>query len=347
MIIVNGRFLTHKMDGISRFSYELCRQLKINGVRFKIVVPKWVELVDEQGFEVIRYGKLKSHFWEQIDLYRFLKKNDSPILINLSGLGPLFYKNQIITIHDLSFFANPRWFSRAYTWFYKLATPIVAQSAKKIITVSEFSKSEIIKYLNVDRSKITVIHNAVANELVDKNLAEKFIEEKYVLAVSSIDPRKNLQRLLNVFAEPELQNMKLVLVGKKAEHFNVKLKQLSQNVVFTGYVSDEDLKKLYKNSELFIYPSLYEGFGIPPLEAMSNNSAVILSNIPSLKEIFGDAADYVDPYNESEIKQVLLRCLSSNNIRDTLKQKGMNKSTEYSWEKSGNSLISLIDTINV
>ena len=133
VVYVNGRFLGHKMDGIGRFSLEICKQLKRLNLDFKIVIPKGLDYKNEFGFEIIEFGNLKSHFWEQIDLLRFLKSNGSLLLLNLSGLGPLFYKNQIITIHDLSFYENKKWFSKVYTLFYSLTTPILARSALKKI----------------------------------------------------------------------------------------------------------------------------------------------------------------------------------------------------------------------
>lgn len=343
-VYLNGRFLTHQIDGIGRFSLELCKQLKAKGIYFKIVVPQWFYYENKEEFNIVKFGRLKSHLWEQIDLFRFLRKHKSPFLLNLSGLGPVFYKNQIITIHDLSFFANPRWFSKSYTLLYKIVTPIVAKSAKRIITVSEFSKTEIVKYLKLPSKKIFVINNAVATNvsLNDKSTEGRFVEDKYILAVSSIDPRKNLQRLINVFAEQELSNVNLILVGKKAKHFNVSLKSIPENVTFTGYVSDDTLKNIYQNCEFFIYPSLYEGFGIPPLEAMSNNCAVIAGDIPSLKEVCGSAAVYVNPYDETDIKNAIFKFLKNKPLVEEMKIRGRLKVSEYSWTASGDKLIHLL-----
>lgn len=349
VIYVNGRFLCHKMDGIGRFSLEICKQLKRLNLDFTIVVPKGLNYKNEFGFEIVEFGHLKSHFWEQIDLLLFLKSNGSPLLLNLSGLGPLFYKNQIITIHDLSFYENKKWFSKAYTLFYSTATPVLARNAKKILTVSNFSKSEIIKYLKVDAVKIEVIYNAVATDL-NKNLdnyetspaIDSILNSKYILAVSSIDPRKNLQCLIDSFLNLKLKDYKLVLVGKTSGHFNVKLRSDSQNIVFTGFVSDGDLSILYRKCEFFIYPSLYEGFGIPPLEAMKNGCAVIVSDIPSLKEVCSDAALYVNPYDVESIKNGMLKIIKDSKLKEELKSKGSLRSQFFKWEESGDKVYEII-----
>lgn len=353
-VYINGRFLCNKTDGISRFSLEICKQLKMLNLDFKIVIPKWLEYKNEEGFEIVTFGGLKSHFWEQIDLLMFLKNLDNPLLLNLSGLGPLFYRNQIITIHDLSFYENKKWFSRAYTFFYSIATPILAKKSLKILTVSNFSKNEIIKYLKIEEGKIEVVYNAVAND-IEKScfniklspVVNKILDYKYILSVSSIDPRKNLQRLIYSFLELNLVDYKLVLVGKSSSHFNIKLLSDSESIIFTGFVSDSDLSILYKKCEFFIYPSLYEGFGIPPLEAMKNGCAVIASDIPSLKEVCSDAALYVNPDDTESIKNGILKIIKDSVLKSDLKLKGNLRSEFFKWEISGEKIYNIIKNITV
>lgn len=354
MICINGRFLSNKTNGISRFSLEICKQLVKLGLDFKIIVPNWLEYENPHNFKLVKYGNLKSHFWEQIDLLKFLKNNGNPLLINLSGLGPLWYKKQIITIHDLSFYVNKKWFSKGYTIFYSFATPIVAKNTLKVITVSEFSKTEIINYLGIEPEKIEVIYNAVADDVKNSlynnevsSIVNSVLNDKYVLAVSSIDPRKNLQRLIDSFLELQLEDYKLVLVGKTSSHFNVDLQSNSREVVFTGFVSDSELALLYKKCDFFIYPSLYEGFGIPPLEAMKNGCAVIVSDIPPLKEVCADAALYVNPYESESIKSGMLKIINDPLLKEDLKNRGILRASFFRWETSGEKLLGIINEIKV
>lgn len=351
-VYINGRFLCNKIDGITRFSLEICKQLKITNLDFKIIIPKWLEYENEHDFELVRYGSLKSHFWEQLDLIKFLKSNGNPLLVNLSGIGPVFYNNQIISIHDLSFFENKKWFSKTYTLFYSIATPIIAKKAHKIITVSNFSKKEIIKFLRIDKEKINVVYNAVSREVDYKNqsqpistLVNNILSEKYILAVSSIDPRKNLQLLIDSFLDLKLQDYKLVLVGKSSSHFNIKLNVKAENIIFTGYVSDSDLTELYKKCNFFIYPSLYEGFGIPPLEAMANNCAVIVSDIPSLREVCSDAAIYVSPYEKEDVMKAISLLINDDKLKIELRNKGILRSQSFKWEDSGQKIFELIKSL--
>lgn len=348
MFYINGRFLCNDINGITRFSLEICKQLKKKGLSFIIVIPNWLDYKNEEDFEIVKFGNLKSHLWEQINLFQFLKRKEDALLLNLSGLGSLFYKKQVITIHDLSFYANKKWFSKAYTLFYSFTTPIVARKAIKIITVSEFSKSEIVKYLNIEPSKIEVVYNGVSNDLrTSENYSNKpLIKGKYILAVSSIDPRKNLQRLIDAFCNLKTDH-KLVLVGKSFKHFNIKLSVKSDDVIFTGFVSDEDLKSLYKNCDFFIYPSLYEGFGIPPLEAMKNKCAVIVSKIPSLLEVCGDSALYVDPYDVKSIEDGMLKIIYDSDLKEALKVKGVKRVDLFNWNDSANKISNLIKNINL
>jgi glycosyltransferase involved in cell wall biosynthesis len=353
-IYINGRFLCNKMDGISRFSLEISKQLKKLGLDFKIIIPKWAVYENREGFEIVRFGNLKSHLWEQIDLLRFLKSTGSPLLLNLSGLGPLFYKNQIITIHDLSFYANKKWFSKAYTLFYSIATPVLARNAKKILTVSNFSKSEIIKYLKIDAVKIEVVYNAVAEDIKGHFLNDSIsfsiksiLNDKFILAVSSIDPRKNQQKLIDSFSDLNLLDFKLVLVGKTSSHFNIKLRSESTNIIFTGFVSDLELSLLYENCDFFIYPSLYEGFGIPPLEAMKKGRAVVVSDIPSLKEVYSDAALYINPNETESIKSGILELVNNTGLKEELKIKGRIRSTFFNWEESGVKVNNIIKNIKI
>ena len=344
-VIINGRFLTQRITGVNRFALEICNSLRRLSFEFKVIVPEWYEDIHNSGIELVRYGNLRSHFWEQIDLPRFLKKNGSPLLVNFAGLGPVFYENQILTIHDLSFLRNRKWFSFSYFLLYSFLTPIAARRAKLIITVSNFSKNEIAELLRIEKDKIWVIPNAVSGQFVSSAPAER--KQKYILAVSSLDPRKNHGRLIRAFNLAGLQGYQLLLVGKYEKHFGSSVKSFFDNktVSFLGYVSDEELVKLYQNASLFVYPSLYEGFGIPPLEAMALGCPVIASSIPSLREVLGDSVFYVDPYDENDIASGISTLLNDTWLTSQLIDKGYLMANKYSWEESAKKVINLIEHV--
>jgi glycosyltransferase involved in cell wall biosynthesis len=346
MIYINGRFLSQPMTGIPRFGYELCLALLDLGLDFTVIIPQNILPTYELPFKTIQYGNLKSHLWEQIDLFLFLKSHHNPLLISFSGLGPVFYKNHIVAVHDLAFIQHPQWFSKTYYLIYKILTPIVVKNAKKIMTVSNSSKQEIIKYLKTDPDKIEVVYNALSNTFLKPSSQnqDQSSGEKYILAVSSLNPRKNFLRIIHAFRELNIPEIKLYIVGNTSGVFSSENvdKHITEDIRILGYVSDEELSNYYRHAQLFIYPSLHEGFGIPPLEAQSNGCPVVVSNIPALKEVYGDSVAYCDPYNISSIVSQMRNVLEDETLRNSLIRKGYEKILQYSWKQSAQKVIRLI-----
>jgi glycosyltransferase involved in cell wall biosynthesis len=336
-IFINGRFLTQKPTGIQRFSYEICKSLLKEGVNIIVLAPKKIRSEYKLDCKIIKFGLLSGVLWEHICLLLYLLKFKNPLLVNFGSPGPLFYKNRIVTIHDISFKTNPKWFVWYYSLYYRFITPIFARRSKKIITVSEFSKSEIQKWLNIPDEKFTIIHNAVSKSIFcsDKDCQE--VQENYILSVSSLDPRKNIDSIYKAFEKYNSKDIKLILVGISSPMFNFKQSE-DVKINSIGYVTDTKLAELYKNAKAFVYLSVYEGFGIPPLEAMSFGCPVILSDIPVFREIFGNAACYVDPYNINSVVKGLQRVLTNSEYRNKLVNHGFEKAKEYSWKKSAEKL---------
>lgn len=344
IIYINGRFLSHQMTGINRFAYELCKALS-RLLEFTIIAPKCRILpdYDVSGLKIIEYGRLKSHLWEQISLPLFLSTKKNYILLNFSGLGPIFSKSKITTIHDVSFLHNPSWFSKGYYMIYKILTPMIIRTSRAILTVSQFSKSEILKYYNVKPDKIHVIYNAVTKSL-EHNLSD-YQKEKYILTVGSLDPRKNFKTLIRAFSDDRLKHLELRIVGGTNKVFG-KLGcdiQNSQNIRFLGRISDDVLRNQYRNAHLFLLASLYEGFGIPPLEALSNGCRIALSDIPVFHEIFEDSAIYFNPNNMDDIINVILRSYN-NSVYSSLDS--VNRVVKkFSWDNSAEQVRSILNTL--
>jgi glycosyltransferase involved in cell wall biosynthesis len=348
-IYINARFLTQRITGVQRYAIEISIKLKKLYPDIRFIAPQYIihkELAKD--LEVNRYGKLKGHLWEQIYLPIYLKQNNNLLLLNLANTAPLFYGKQIVTIHDLAFLRNPQWFSKRFYYYYKFLIPKITQKALIIITVSNFIKREIMEILNVPESKIKVSYGAVPEgfSVMPTNVENKYGD--YILAVSSLDPRKNFKNLLLAFDKLALKNIKLVLVGSRNKIFsNQHLDRFSakQNIIFTDYVPNEHLKYLYKNARLLVFPSLYEGFGLPPLEAMACGCPVVVSNVASLPEVCGDAAYYVDPYNIESIAQGMYEVLTDETLRQGLIQKGLERVKFFSWEKSAKEHIRIFEDI--
>lgn len=340
MIYINARFLTQRITGVQRYAIEISKRIKKIHPQIKFLSPG--NIINEHianELEVITIGNNKGHLWEQYDLPNYLKKNGSPTLLNLCNTGPLFYKNTIVTIHDLAFLENPSWFSKSFYWFYKTLIPQLAKKAKKIITVSEFSKDEIVRKLNVNPLKVEIIYNAV-------NILFSTYEDKrrddFLLYVGSKDPRKNMPRLIAA-ARSLPHNYRILIVGGAAKSFAESISCDTKNIEFRGYVSDEELLDLYSRAKAFVYPSLYEGFGIPPLEAQAMGVPVLISEIDVFKEVFRDSALYCDPCSIESIAKGLNKIIGlSESQKKELLQKAKNNVDRFSWDQSALKLIKIL-----
>lgn len=349
MFVVNGRYLTQKATGVHRYAFEICNKLHEMGVDFHVAIPKEINPDYKFTFKTVKYGSLKTHLWEQISLPRYLRKIGSPLLISFTGCGPLNYNNQIMTIHDVSHERYPGWFSKNYYRYYHYMMPRVGKKAHAILTVSEFSKNEIVETLGIDRGKIHVVHSNVPFH--DKPTREEVLnfehdpsKEKYIIAVSSLDPRKNFGRLIEAFNNIDDKTVKLYIIGMSFKAFNTPdLQQLmSENVHLPGYIPDEQLQGMYQNAYLSVYPSLYEGFGLPPLESMTFGCPAIVSDIPALCEVSEDAALYVDPYDVKDITSKINTLLTDIHLQQELRLKGLEQIKKYSWEESAKQVYDLV-----
>lgn len=349
MFVVNGRFLTQKATGVHRYAFEICNELHKMGVDFYVAVPKEINPDYKFSFKTVECGSLKTHLWEQINLPHYLKKNGSPLLISFSGCGPLNYANQIITIHDVSHERHPEWFSSNYYRYYHFMIPRIAKKALAVLTVSEFSKKEIVDALGVDADKIYVVHSNVpfhnkpsAEEILNRKKDET--AEKYILTVSSMDPRKNFVRLVEAFDNMEDKSIKLYIIGMQFKAFNTPdlQKLIGENVVLPGYIADDQLQSMYQNALFSIYPSLYEGFGLPPLESMTYGCPAIAADIPALREISEDAVLYADPTSVADMTAKMNLLAHDESLRNNLRIRGLEQIKKYSWEKSAQQVLKLV-----
>ncbi|WP_187263692.1 glycosyltransferase family 4 protein [Pontibacter beigongshangensis] len=351
-LCINARFLTQPVTGVQRFGIELSRQIKKLLPETVFVAPPHIlhkEVAAELG--VVTFGKMNGHLWEQFELPLFLKKQGNPLLLNLANTAPLLYPNKVVTIHDLAFKVNPGWFSKPFYLYYNFLIPHIARNSLKIITVTQHMKADITQILNVPATKVEVIYNAVsfssapANSKSEKN----DLPARYVLAVSSLDPRKNFVRLLKAFGAIQDKEVKLLIIGGSSKVFaDQELQRLlkeTPQAQAIGYVPDEELHRLYRHATAFIYPSLYEGFGIPNIEAMALGCPVITSAIGPIEEVCGKAALFVDPYQETDITARLNQLLASQPLQEELRAKGLEQAGRYSWRQSARQLLDILQQL--
>ena len=342
ILVVNSRFLTQNITGVQRFAIEIAKQLKVlypSGIQF--ISPKniiHIDLAEELDVKII--GNRTGHLWEQIDLPRYLKSIDSPLLLNLANTAPLFYKNKIITVYDLAFHHYPKWFSKKFVLAYNFLIPRICKNSKHIFTDSEYVRKDISKSYSIDSTKITTIYGSYS-EIFKCNSNQK---ESLILAVGSIDPRKNLLALINIFKD--IRDVKLMIVGQENRVFSsLGIKDLPDNIVFTGYVDDIELVNLYNKASLFVYPSFFEGFGIPPLEAQACGTPVVCSNTTSLPEVGKDSVIYCDPYDLKDIREKIELVLNDKDLQNQLREKGFENIKRFNWKRSANKMIKIIEEL--
>ena len=338
MIVINARFLTQQITGVQRFAIEISLKLKEtlgSGVVFvsphNILQKEYAERLEAKVI-----GKHTGHVWEQIDLPQYLSSKEKPLLLNLANTAPLFYKNKAVTVHDLAFEAYPQTFSKKFLYVYKFMIPRIIKSSKHVFTVSEFSKREICEYYHSESDKISVIYNAVGDKFQHKEVMGLRMKN-YFLAVSSLNYRKNFIAVLKAFELYAQKNPEgnLYVIGeiKNANFKGIDITPFLHNsrIKFLGRVPDEELVKYYSNATGFIYPSIYEGFGIPPLEAQACGCPVLLSDIPPLKEVFQDSALYCNPH---DIKDMALQIDQLSHNKEKYVDKGFQNIKRFSWETS-------------
>ena len=288
-IYINGKFLTQQKTGVQAYALGFLDALNRRNISFEVLMPdsSW----QSDRFIVKKIGFFtNSHFWEQISLPYFISKQPGCILVNLCNSAPLFCKNQVITIHDLAFERKGvNWFSKKFKLWYRFLIPRVAKSAKCIFTVSEFSKHEISKYYNIKSNRIKVLVNGLKQNI---KISERLINENYLLLIGNGNTRKNTSFVLNNISEIEKLGFKVVVITNKLKIFKTNENIVHKSIIYKNYVNDEDYFSLIKYSKGLIYPSLYEGFGIPILEALTLNVPVICSDLPVFRESFMDLPIY-------------------------------------------------------
>jgi glycosyltransferase involved in cell wall biosynthesis len=360
-VIINGRFVSRKLTGIQRYALEITKRLNMNKkiITFQPPLPQ-CNILDNLIIDPLCSLSKLPHFdllWEQFFLPRFVERDN--LLWSPSGIGPIFVKNQVVTIHDLAFLDHPEWFSPYFVKWYSYIVPTLARRVLGIITVSEFSKSRIIERLKIPAEKIKVIYPGISSAFVPKSPSEIELKlkdiniptSKYLFTLSTIEPRKNLKRLLDAWriAQSYLRDDIYLVVGgtkgKTSVFRDVGLETIPEKVIFLDYVPDEVLPYLYSGALFFVYPSLYEGFGLPPPEAMACGCPVITSSVASIPEACGDAALYCDPYNTDDIAQKIVQLAKDDNLRSTLRKKGLERVKMFSWDKAAEEHIKLFKEI--
>lgn len=306
-IYINGRFLTQHPTGVQFFAQELLREIE-NKIEFEILVPKNQTIVNQSFNQHIKkIGHLKGYLWEQISLPNFIKKQPNCLLINLCNLAPINIKNQIVTIHDLAYIKNKSWFSFAFQKVYNYIIPRIVKNSKSIITVSETVKNEIVNQFLLPEKKVFVVYNKLNEELKNCEPLKPVIEidkAGFYLMVGSNNPRKNFYFVEHIFNN-HFSDKQLIIVGADHPSFSSATIIENNKIIRLKNINSNNLAWLYKNAKALINPSLYEGFGIPNIEAMYFSTPILCSDIPIFHEVCSGYANYFELNNENDFIEKL------------------------------------------
>lgn len=258
---------------------------------------------------------------------------------------------QVVIIHDLTNFIYPEHAGQAISQRYQVKTRKACEVAAKIIAVSESTKKDLVKILNIDADKISVIYPGQTEFPKGGKLPADIKPKSYILFVGTIEPRKNLKGLLSAYGllpTPLREQYPLVIVGGKGWNNSIELKEIGRTngVVWLGYVSDADLGELYKNAYIFAYPSLYEGFGLPIIEAAQFGVPSVTSNLSSLPEAAGNGGVQIDPLDAKSIAGGLQSLLEDKKLYLELSQKALDHAQQFSWEKAAQETLEVLKSID-
>jgi glycosyltransferase involved in cell wall biosynthesis len=361
---LDGLPLTSLKTGVGHYTFELARALASiePSSHFEIVYPSTYPAIrpGEDGKEFafpgnlklsrVQVGPLGRHWWSA-GLPRYIRKSKLDIFHGTNYDVPLWRQcATVLTVHDLSLLIHPETHQKGSVRRARRRMPVMARTAEAIITPTESVRREVCEYLKVSSDKIFVVPEAArdcfrpmeshATEAVHRRLG---IEHDFLLTVGTIEPRKNLSVLVSAFDEvirTRLHgNLQLVIAGGagwlSGPVSNAIEKSSARNrILLTDYLHDDDLRALYSSCRVFIYPSIYEGFGLPPLEAMACGAPVIASRIPTLKETTGDAALLFDHTSAKDLAQKILVLVSDENARQQYSNAGLKRASEFSWDNT-------------
>lgn len=348
-ILINGKFYAQNVTGVQRFAREILLEMdsqlqhQIYQNDFVILVPKdAINLPNLKNIKLIKTSLQASYLWEQLYLPIVSMGHK---LLNLAGSAPLLKHDQYITMHDAAVFEANSAYSKVFTIWYQLLFTIQARFANKVFTVSKFSAERLSKILPSLQKKIFVIYNGYEHILRihsrDDYLGELNLKNKnYYFSLGSFNPNKNINIILDVAKSFENNDILFVISGgvyARSFSRNPDVGPLPSNVRFIGDVGDEELKTLYLNAKSFIFPSKYEGFGIPIIEALALGVNVIASDIPATREVGGGLVSYFDPENSIQLQQLIT---NDNGCRKPEKMEEL--LSKFSWKKSTELLLTIL-----
>jgi glycosyltransferase involved in cell wall biosynthesis len=364
-IIVYG--LERRLTGIGRYTIELVRALSQQSADLVLLTCGGAGELASLSLETV---VLKGSYFlpglmsaGQLQLSLLIHHLRLDVLHDTTGMMPFLFpmgKTRLLTtIYDVIPWSHPGISTKWDTLIYRYWHPHIVPRVDAIATISETSRNDIVRHLPIAAEKVHNVYSGITSnyqpaspETVTLTKTRYQLPERYILYVGNLEERKNLQRVLYAYKQLKEEGLphKLVLVGPQKWKYEGIFKvttelRLENDVIFTGYISVDDLPALYSGADVFVYPSLYEGFGLPVLEAMACGTPVVTSNISSLPEIAGDAALLVDPYNIQQIVSAIRQILLDHQIQADLRQRGVEQAKKFTWNQTASQIIDVYDLI--
>ncbi|MSQ14489.1 MAG: glycosyltransferase family 1 protein [Dehalococcoidia bacterium] len=357
--------------GIGRYARELVSALLDEGSRHEFIligprgskpparIPKSVRLVSLPFSQ-----RMSAIIWHRLRLPIPLDSFTGPLDIYHATdylIPPLRKARGVATVHDLSFLVHPELGADSLVKYLRTALPASLDRASLIVTDSEHSKTDLVKLMGFSEERVEVVYGGVSGDFRPRDDAEELrrvtdkyaLHSPYILTLGTIEPRKNHARLVQAYHLLRTEygiNHDLVIGGAKGWLYQrifetVRSLQLEDHVRFLGFIPDEDLTGLLSLADMFVFPSIYEGFGLPPLEAMACGVPVVSSNTSCLPEVLGEAAVFVDPFSIERIAEGMLSILSNHGLRDELKSRGISRARGFTWNNGAACLLKAYDRL--
>jgi glycosyltransferase involved in cell wall biosynthesis len=352
-IVINGRFLTQVTAGVQRFAIETVHAIdRLLDEPAYVALKGHVELLSPssgrdfplKNIRVERSGLTRGYLWEQIE---FPLRSIGKLQLNLCMLGPIAKAHQVLVIHDTSTKAMPEGFSRAFVAAYDLIVPNAARRADLVVSVSEFSRSEMQKYYGLDPNRIPICYEGsdhILRHKPDETILDRLNlrNRPYFLGCGIYALNKNLDGTIAALKQADLKDAVLVATGTRRPDVHDKIANIRDDrLIDTGLISDSELRALYDHALALVYPSSYEGFGLPPLEAMQCGCPAIVSDHPVLVEIGGDATLRCSVNDTDSLATAMKAVYSDPALRENLRQKGFKHAQLFTWEKTARILLDL------
>lgn len=359
-VIIDARMVDENLHGIARYTYELIKNNNGN-VKYYLLVNN-IELSKRifENIENINFIKMKSKFLslrEQFELPKIINNFDGNVIFHSPSFvgSPFIKKKMIMTIHDLNHIRFPQFYTPFHKYYYKFIVKNSAKKSKKILTVSKFAKNELLEWLECSDEKITVTYNGIdksfRKEFNNKKLhkvSEKYkLPKEFLLYIGNQKPHKNVITLIKALSLIEDKEMPLVINGKLSDECLKQAQELGieKRIKSIGFVDDKDLACIYSLAKIFVFPSLYEGFGLPPLEAIACECPVIVSNAASLPEVVEDGAIIFDTLNEKELSGKIDSIINKSIDLDILIEKGLEVTRKYKWKECSDKTLEVYRSI--